>query len=246
MMRAIAALLLGLVATATFAQDQAVLRVAVATNFSVPLKALARAYTGETGVRISASSASTGVLYTQVIHGAPFDLVLAADSERPARLVAEGAADNRVTYAVGKLVLAYHESLGAQAQAGIETVIARPGISLAIANPELAPYGRAAQAVLGRFPTARPRILTGANVGQAMQMWVSGGADAAFVAASFAPDRFLPVPAQWHPPIEQQAVILAGSNQPAAARQFLDWLTGPTARDIILQHGYSVPETVDG
>ncbi len=245
-MRAIAALLLWLLATTSLAEDRAKLQVAVATNFSVPLKALAEAYTAETGAGISTSSASTGVLYTQALYGAPYDLVLAADSERPARLVAEGIAtpDSLMTYAIGSLVLAYSSEVSPAAS--IEAVITRPGISIAVANPELAPYGRAAEAVLKRFPGTQPRILTGANVGQAMQMWVTGGADAAFVAASFRPDHFLPVPDDWHPPIEQQAVILSSSRRQDDARRFLDWLAGPTARDIMRRHGYTVPEAKRG
>jgi molybdate transport system substrate-binding protein len=244
-------LLSWLVAAAAPAQDQAALRVAVAANFAAPLNELIDVYAETTGESLSASSASTGVLYAQVIHGAPFDLLLAADSERPARLVRNGhaLADSLRTYALGRLVLAFRPArdVAAQADADIGTLLATPGITVAIANPELAPYGRAAESVLMRFPAAQPRILTGANVGQAMQMWVTGGADAAFVSASFRPAHSVPVPEDWYAPIAQQAVVLSNSPRRQRARRFLDWLTGTdTARDIIRRHGYRAPEPAHG
>jgi molybdate transport system substrate-binding protein len=222
--------------------DDDSLRIAVAANFSGPLLQLLLAYANETGEFAVASSASTGVLYTQILHGAPFDVFLAADSERPALLVESGhaVAGSRVTYALGKLVLAYREDLAPQSPAGVGSMLAQPGLTVAIANPELAPYGRAAREVLDRFDI-NPRILTGANVSQALQMWASGGADAAFVAASFRPDRYLEVPAEWHAPIEQQAVILSASKKQERARHFLDWLTGPTGRGLVTELGYGVP-----
>ncbi len=223
--------------------DDDSLRIAVAANFSGPLLQLLLAYANETGEFAVASSASTGVLYTQIRHGAPFDVFLSADAERPALLVESGDAlpDSRKTYALGKLVLAYREGLAPEAPGGIGTVLGTPGLTLAMANPELAPYGRAAREVLDRFD-ATPRILTGANVSQALQMWASGGADAAFVAASFRPDRYLEVPADWYAPIEQQAVILSASQKQERARHFLDWLTGPTARPLIVEIGNGVAD----
>ncbi len=223
------------------------LRIAVASNFAMPLQRLVDTYTAVTGEKISISSASTGALYNQIIHGAPFDLLLAADSERPARLEAEGLTfGKRDTYALGQLVLAYQPALEDLAASGIEALLASPGLNLAMANPELAPYGQAAQAVLQRFPDAEPRVLTGANVSQAMQMWITGGADAAFVSASFQPAQSLAVPADWHPPIAQQAVVLANSNNIDRAQAFMFWLHSLEARHIIQAQGYKLPEPVDG
>ncbi len=223
------------------------LRIAVASNFAMPLQRLVDTYSAATGERISISSASTGALYNQISHGAPFDLLLAADSERPARLEAEGLTfGKRDTYALGQLVLAYQPALTELATSGIETLLASPELNLAMANPELAPYGQAAKAVLERFPQAQPRVLTGANVGQAMQMWITGGADAAFVSASFQPAQSLPIPADWHAPIAQQAVVLANSNNIDRAQAFMFWLHSLEARHIIQAQGYKLPEPVDG
>lgn len=225
------------------AQDSDDLRIAVASNFSRPLLELLLLYAAETGENAVASSASTGVLFTQIRHGAPFDLFLAGDSERPALLEQSGdaVAGSRVTYAHGLLVLVYREGIAPASPAGIGALLARPGLTLALANPELAPYGRAAREVLDRFPAA-PRILTGANVSQALQMWASGGADAALVAASFKPARFLAVPEDWYAPIEQQAVILNASDKQERARAFLDWLTGPGGRERVASLGYGLPD----
>lgn len=222
------------------------LRVAVATNFSATLAGLVDTYSAETGENITTSSASTGALYTQVVHGAPFDLLLAADSARPARLVKEGHTLGPArSYALGTLVLAYQPALESLAREGVAALLSKPGLNLAIANPELAPYGLAAEAVLTRFAEAEPRRLTAANVGQAMQMWVTGGADAAFVALSFEPAQHLSIPVDWYPAIEQQAVILASAAYPQRARAFLEWLTGPSARSLIAARGYGLPEQHD-
>ena len=221
------------------------LRVAVAANFRTTLESIADAYREETGVELKLSSASTGVLYSQALFGAPFDLLLAADSQRPALLVESGHAldDSLTTYALGKLVLAYSAGLADKEEnADIPVLLASQGLTLAMANPELAPYGRAAMEVLARAPLeASSRTLTAPNVGQAFQMWFSGGADLALVAASYRPQPGLEIPANWYRPIAQQAVILAGSNREQGARDFLDFLSGPTSQAIILAAGYDVP-----
>lgn len=253
-MRTVTALLFCLLfTTGVAAQPQAsskaptggVLRVAVATNFTTTLRALAEQYRSATGEQLRISSASTGVHYAQIRQGAPFDVLLAADAARPSRLVADGAAlaDSQVTYALGRLVLTFPERWRSES---LESLLQRSDVTLAIANPELAPYGRAAKAVLERFPSAEPRLLTGQNVGQAAQMWASGGADLALVSASFSLTPSLPVPSEWHPPIEQQAVVLTASRRQQQAQDFLDWLTGPLAREIISCHHYDVPAVMHG
>jgi molybdate transport system substrate-binding protein len=223
------------------------LRVAVAANFRPTLETIGEAYAAETGTALRISSAATGVLYSQALFGAPFDLLLAADSLRPRRLVEGGhaLADSLTTYAYGRLVLAFPERLASPEQPDITALLATPGITLAIANPELAPYGRAARAVLARAPLhERSRLLTASNVGQAFQMWHSGGADLALVAASYRPRPHLEVPADWYPPIAQQAVILNTAGEPGRARHFLAFLTGEDSRSIIAADGYTVPPDI--
>jgi molybdate transport system substrate-binding protein len=220
------------------------LRVAVASNFRNTLEPIAESYTRRTGVSLKISSASTGVLYSQVIYGAPFDLLLAADSERPRRLVESGHAlsDSRVIYAYGQLVLAYTSSIAGRGASGISGLLALPGIDVAVANPTLAPYGRAAREVLDRAPLSdTSRLLTAANVGQAYQMWHSGGAELALLAASYRPTPSLPVPEGWHDPIAQEAVILSASARIDSAREFLEFLGSEAVRELIEQHGYRAP-----
>lgn len=217
------------------------LRIAVASNFRKTLETIGRQWTTQTGHHLKISSASTGVLYSQALFGAPFDVLLAADSERPGRLVENGhaLADSRVTYALGRLVLAYRDALTGAGEPAVDRLLALPGIRLAVANPALAPYGRAAEEVLARAPLGRQaRLLTAANVGQAFQMWHSGGADLALVSAAFHPSPHVPVPAQWHSPIAQQAVILRSSAELALAREFLAFLTSEDSATIIEKDGY--------
>jgi len=185
------------------------------------------------GTEVVLSSAATGMLYNQLRHGAPFDLFLAADAERPRRLAEAGVgvAASRRCYARGRLVL-----LG-----GPLTALATPGQRVAIANPAVAPYGVAAEAVLARatFAGVERQLLRGASVQQAWQFYATGAANLALVARSLggSAHRFKPIPADWHAPIEQQGIVIAGGRE-AAASAFFAWLTGPSARPILERDGY--------
>jgi molybdate transport system substrate-binding protein len=219
------ALLLSLVAGHAMAGDT--LRVAVAANFRQVLAEANVLFEQRTGHRVILSSASTGVLYTQILHGAPFDVYFAADREAPRRL----ATPTRQTfcYARGRLVLA--------GRAGGLAAMADPQLSLAIANPATAPYGRAALEVLGReeFSAGEGRkLLKGSNVVQAYQFWYSGGADLALVPRALAPAAPL-VPAAWHQPIEQHAIALRDSE---AVEAYLNWISSDTVRALIHEAGY--------
>jgi molybdate transport system substrate-binding protein len=209
------------------------LRVAVAANFRATAEALREQIERAGAGPITLSSASTGVLAAQLRSGAPFDLLLAADAERPAALHDEGfGAGAPVCYAVGQLVL-----LGAD---DIEQALAAPDQRIAIANPATAPYGAAAAAVLARdpFAAADHRLLRGANVLQAYQYFASGAAQLALVARSLSPDTGLLIPAHWHPRIAQYALISARSTQPERARAFLDFIGSDAARPLLAARGY--------
>jgi len=224
------------------------LRVAVASNFAVAMEALLRAYRQQGGPPLQTVTASTGKLYAQIVQGAPFDLFLAADAERPERLEREGKAiaGSRFTYAIGRLVLWSPDPLRVDDRG---EVLRRGTFRyLAMANPRLAPYGRAAKEVLqgmGLWSGLKGRIVRGENVGQAYHFVQSGNADIGFVAwsqlagAGRAPEGswWLP-PADGHAPIEQQAVRL--SPRPAAG-DFLAFLKSEAARRIIERHGYRLP-----
>lgn len=210
----------------------ATVRLAVAANFTVTAQALGRAFEAMYPYRVLSSTASSGVLVSQVMHGAPFDLLLSADAQGPATLVAAGLADgpSQGCYAVGRLVL-----LG-----GTLDDLTNPELSLAMANPLTAPYGRAAQQVLQRpeFAGARERkLLQGSNVLQAYQFWTAG-ADLALVAAALAPGSGAPIPPDWHAPVEQHAVLLGTGVGNPAAGAYREFLRSDAARDIIQAAGY--------
>jgi molybdate transport system substrate-binding protein len=209
------------------------LHIAVAANFRSAAEAVAGRFSATAGDKVIISAASTGVLAAQLRRGAPFDLLLAADQKRPQALVADGfAAGAARCYARGTLVL-----LGADR---IEA-LADPHLSLAIANPVTAPYGAAAQAVLARntfSAAAQRRVVRGANVAQAYQFYRSGAADLALVARSLAGREGIAIPADWHPPITQYAVVSARSDRAAQAQAFLDFLDTAAGRELLSERGY--------
>ncbi|MFQ5642438.1 MAG: molybdate ABC transporter substrate-binding protein [Thiogranum sp.] len=223
-------------------------RLAVASNFSVAITALAKHFEEDTGNRITLIFGSTGKHYAQIINGAPFDAFLAADMERPERLEQEGAAlpGSRFTYAVGKLVLwspkaGYVDTDGAVLERGAFR-------HLAIANPKLAPYGRAAREVLqarGVWGALGPRTVRGENIGQAFQFVRSGNAELGFVARSQVSWPGHPVTGSWweipqdlYTPIRQQAVLL---KENAVARAFLSFMKTDSSRALIRAFGYDTP-----
>ena len=221
-------LLLLLLALHLPARAEGPLRVAVAANFRATLEQINDLYRKETGQPVVLSSASTGVLASQVIHGAPFHLFLAAESEAPALLHERGLGEAPFCYARGELIL-----LGGSAQA-----LADPDQSLAIANPETAPYGRAAQHILRReeFRAADGRkLVRGNNVLQAFQFWRSGTVDLALVARSLAADAGTALPTDWYLPLEQHAIVLRPHPGLAA---YLELLGSDRVRSLILDAGY--------
>ena len=243
-MRRILSIALLLTVSPVFAEGDVL--VAVASNFHKTAESLAQTFTESTGINVRLSSGSTGKLYAQIINGAPFDLFLAADSERPARLVEAGVANSRRTYAIGVLVLwSADDSLNARS---CETAFRddRKG-RLSIANPATAPYGRAATEFLeaaGLSRTYAGRLVTGENVSQALQFADRGGARFGLVALSQAEEFPAPgcqwqVPSDLYTPIKQQAVLLNRSADNDAARQFEAFLFGE-GQSLIAESGYQV------
>jgi molybdate transport system substrate-binding protein len=201
------------------------------------------------------SSGASGLLATQVMQGAPFDLYLSADRARPERLLASGhaVAGTLRTYAVGRLVL---WAPGLAGDGTLEQTLGDSSVrTLAIASPDAAPYGAAALEVLGalgRPRDGRPRVVQGANIAQAFQFVESRAADAGFVARAQLVEneisrgvppagRAIEVPSTMHAPIEQQAVLLARAADDRDARAFLDYLGSAEARRMIEAAGYALP-----
>lgn len=225
--------------------------VAVAANFAEVVERLEADYERRSGHELSVVVGSTGKLYAQVVAGAPFDVLLAADQERPERLERVGLAvvGSRFTYAVGRLTLWSREPgrIGAD---GVATLRDGDFRLLAIANPALAPYGAAARqtlAELGLWDRLQRKIVMGESIGQAHAMVASGNAEVGFVALSYVlsprngtPGSRWEVPPDLHEPIRQDAVLLDRASGNAAARGFLDYLRGDAARAVIETYGYGV------
>ncbi|MCW8884383.1 MAG: molybdate ABC transporter substrate-binding protein [Motiliproteus sp.] len=220
------------------------IRVAVASNFTHAAKALAKDFEAHSGHQVQLIFGSTGKHYAQIKNGAPFDLFLAADKRRPELLESEGQAiGNRITYAIGQLVLwspkaDYVDNVG-------KVLDGDTFKRLAIANPRLAPYGKAAQQVLQSRQLWRPLLrsmVRGENIAQAYQYVKSGNTQLGFVAYSQLQNpgqaiegSYWRVPAELHDPIEQQAVLLKDG---AGAQAFFSYLSSEPAKTLIRSHGY--------
>lgn len=223
-------------------------RVAVAANFAGALAEIGEGFGARTGHTLKVSAGATGKLYAQIVAGAPFEVLLSADDDTPARLIAQGLAvpGSAFTYAVGKLVLwsarpGFVDDQGAVLAAGRFN-------HLALANPKLAPYGRAAIDVLkarGLLDAIAPKLVTGESIAQAYQFVASGNAELGFVAYAqlMAPGRpaggsYWLVSASLHDPIRQDAVLLKAGQGNAAAAALLAYLKSDAARAVIQAHGY--------
>jgi len=219
----------------------------VAANFTEPAKEIATAFKAATGHNAILSFGSSGQFYAQIAHGAPYEVFLSADAERPAAAERDGlgVAGSRFTYAIGRLVL-YSKTPGLVDGAGAVLSSGRFN-KLSIADPTAAPYGMAAVQTmqkLGVYDAIKPRIVKGGSITQAYQFVDTGAAELGFVALSQVIDvaggsRWL-VPAADHAPIDQQAILLErGRNRPAA-KAFLAFLRTPAAASIIQKYGYEV------
>lgn len=245
-------LLAAILAALPHAAASAPLRIAVASNFATQLKSAVTAYQTQSNDRgeISISAGSTGKLFAQIKQGAPFDLFFAADRLRPARLFNEGfTVGPSQTYATGRLVLWHPKRRSSSALMSQLDATRR----LAMANPELAPYGRAAQQTLTHLNwEAKPNtmIATAENVGQTYAMVMTGNADAGFVALSQVLEKQVPnatfttIPENAHDPIRQDVVLLDAGSQPTRAAAFLAFFMRHQAKAQTLG---SVPEirTID-
>ena len=224
--------------------------VAVAANFTAPMKAIAAEFALDTGHVAKPAFGATGKFYAQIKNGAPFQMLLSADDETPAKLAMEGYADpaSRFTYAIGTLVLW-------SAQPGFvdgKGDVLKKGQfnKLALANAKLAPYGKAAIEVLtgmGLLDTLAPKFVQGENIAQTWQFASTGNAELGFVALSqvmkdgkIGSGSGWIVPAKLHTPIRQDAVILAAGKGNPAAEALMKYLKSDKAKTIIKAYGYDL------
>lgn len=216
--------------------------VAVASNFVLTAETLAEKFRAETGHDVALSHGATGALYAQIVSGAPFDVFLAADTERPARLAAEGLSGSPVTYAIGRLVLVASVPLKAD---DMESTFA--GRRVALADPLTAPYGLAALKAMERMRldtgTFQPLLVS--NVGQVAALFSTGNAELAFVSAAqlerLQPKYVLNLDG-YHPAIRQDAVLLKRAAENEAADAFWAFLQSDEAQRLIAESGYTLDE----
>ena len=219
---------------------------AVAANFGEPAREIAALFKQKTGNEAILITGASGAFYTQISHGAPFDVFLSADEERPRLAVENGFAvpDSRFTYAIGKLVLwsrVVDVSKGERRPEGGKLQ------RISIANPTSAPYGAAAvetMKALGVWDALQPKIVQGNSIAQAFQFVDTRNAELGFVALAqlyriTEGTRWL-VPDSLHSPIRQDAVLLKTGADSEAAKAFLAFLKGPEARAVIERFGYAL------
>ena len=224
--------------------------IAVAANFTAPMQRIASEFERTSGHRLKLSFGGTGKLYAQITNGAPFDVLLSADDETPARLEKEGlgVAGSRFTYATGRLVL-WSPVDGRVDDEG--KVLRDQGIRhIAIANPKTAPYGQAAIETLqamGLLGSLQGKFVQGENIAQAFQFVQTGNAELGFVALSqvwkdgrLASGSGWVIPAGQHQPIRQDAVLLSRASGNPAARALLDYLRSSAGRQTIQAYGYDL------
>ena len=246
-LRIFALAVLSLIAAGSARAEEAL--VAVAANFAGAVEAVGKEFTKDTGHTLQVTTGATGKLYAQISEGAPFAILLSADAKTPAKLEEEGQAvsGTRFTYAVGKLSLwsADADRIGADPKSALT---APTTLHVAIANPDLAPYGVAAREALtamGLWDTIQPKIVMGENIGQTFSMVDSGAAQMGFIATSAievpgsaAKGSRYDVPQAMFTPIRQDAILLTAGEENKAAIAFLDYLKGDKARTIIASFGY--------
>jgi molybdate transport system substrate-binding protein len=237
-----------------FAAAQAPLRVAAAADLEPVLPPILAQFEQQTGLRIDATYQASAMLTTQIENGAPFDLFLSADIAFPQRLIDKGAADATgfanphapIPYARGTLVLWTRED--SHLPPPSLTLLSDPILKrLAIANPDRAPYGRAAVAALHSlhlYDALKPRLVTAENIAQAAQFVDSGNADAGLISLTSAltprlsaTGRYFVIPRDLYPPIEQGAVIVSATHQRAAAQRFLEFLLSPAVQAELQKSG---------
>jgi len=237
--------------------DAQEIRVAAAADLKFALDELGAQFAKQTGRRINVSYGSSGNFFAQIQNGAPFDVLLSADIEYPRKVEAAGLAEpgTLYEYAVGRIVIWMRSDVRVDlARLGWKALL-EPGVErIAIANPEHAPYGRAAVAALrsaGIYEQVRRRLVYGDNIAQAAQFAASGNAQAGILALSLASSPSMSdgkrweIPANMHPAIDQGAVILKSAKDKEGARAFLAFLKSDAGRKILESYGFTLPATAE-
>ncbi len=225
-------------------------QVAVAANFTAPIEEIGRAFNKATGHQLKVSTGASGKFYAQIKNGAPFQVFLSADEEKPALLEKDGLAvqGSRFTYAIGKLVLWSADPAVVDTKGQI--LMKNQFNKLAIANPKTAPYGEAAMETLGALKIKsllEPKLVMGENIGQTYQFVATGNAEIGFVALSqvtrenkITSGSAWVVPEKLYSPIKQDAVLLVNGKDSPAARLLMTFLRSEDTLNVIKSYGYGV------
>ena len=246
-------LALGLLFCGTLAFAQ--LKIAAAADLNNALREIAANYEHQSGRRLQITFGSSGNLATQILNGAPFDVLLSADTGFPQQLINSGRADasSLMLYARGTLVVTTNSNAPAPNPASPLEVLTSPAITkVAVANPRHAPYGRAAEAALraaGLYDAVAPKFVFGENISQTVQFVQSGNAQAGLLAlslvksASAAGLKWSEVPQKLYPVMNQAGVVISSSRQKSDAAEFLRYLDSPASRTVLEKYGFKTPET---
>lgn len=236
-------------------QAGAQITVAAAADLNPALAELAGAFQKQTGAEVKISFGASGNLFTQIKNGAPFDLFFSADESYPQQLIDAKLADRAslYRYAVGRVVLWAPASSTLDVEHRGFDVLLDPSVKkIALANPQHAPYGRAAEAALkhsGLYEKVADRLVLGENISQTAQFVESGNAQVGFVALSHAvapamqgKGKYWVIPQEAYPPLNQAVVIISNSTKKKDAAAFLEYLKTPATVELLKRYGFSVPE----
>src|SRR4051812_15141628 len=229
------------------------LAVAAAADLNFALREIATNYQQKTGTKLTLSFGSSGNFFTQIQNGAPFDLFFSADVDFPRQLEAAALAEpgTLYQYAVGKIVLWVPTSAKLDLARGMNVLLDRSVTKIAIANPKHAPYGRAAEAALrkaGIYDRVQAKLVLGENISQTAQFVETGNAEIGILALSLATSptmqsrgRFVEIPGELYPPLQQAVMVLKNSKQKSFALKFMEYLKGSQAQAILQRYGFTHP-----
>jgi molybdate transport system substrate-binding protein len=232
--------------------------VAAASDLNFAMSELAGQFEKQTGTKVNVTYGSSGNFFSQLQNGAPFDLFFSADIEYPKKLEAAGLAEpgTLYEYAVGRIVIWMPvDSKVDVTKQGWNALLDASVQKIAIANPEHAPYGRAAVAALqkaGIYPQLKAKLVFGENISQAAQFVQSGNAQAGIIALSLAisppmkAGKSWEIPAEMHPAIEQGTIVMKSAKNKNAARSFLEFLKSKQGRATLEKHGFLIPGSGQG
>ena len=235
------------------AQEQKVVRVAAAADLKFAMEELAKGFESKMGINVDLTTGSSGNFFAQIQSGAPFDLFFSADMDYPKKLEASNFAEpgTLYEYALGGIVIWTPANSPLDVARNKWNALLDAHVQkIAIANPSLAPYGRAAVAALqkaGIYEQVKSKLVFGENISQAAQFVQSGNAQAGIIAHSLAlspgmkDGKMWEIPPEMHPRIEQGVVVLKGARNKAVTLEFLNFVKSAPGREILEKYGFASP-----